>query len=84
MAGTQPEVLFPRRSLQHLVRLDNIVKEMVSFYESGITTHRSAKLVLDNLYTLGLLNDISLKVRQILSSSNRFLLSDAGDVLRQI
>lgn len=64
--------------------LDSAVREMVEFYQSGIVTYRSGKLVLDNLYTLGLLNDIAAKVRAILNESNRFLLSDAGDVLRQI
>jgi len=64
--------------------LDKIINLITKEYETNICLYKSAKLVLDNLFTLGILNDIALKARIILSEQNKFLLSDAGDILRRI
>ena len=64
--------------------LDDIIKNIASAYRSNITLYHSVRLVLDNLYTLGILNDIASKTRKILTEQNKFLLSDAGDILRKI
>ena len=60
------------------------IEEIAQYYNSNITLYKSIRLILSNLYTLGILNDISLRIRELLSNSNKFLLSDAGDLLRQI
>jgi ATP-dependent exoDNAse (exonuclease V) beta subunit len=60
------------------------VKSFVLFYDSGITRYKTFSVVLRNLYTLGLLTDIAAGVRRVVSDSNSFLLSDAGNLLRQI
>ncbi len=64
--------------------LDKIIKSILREYEKNICLYRSAKLVLDNIFTLGILNDIASKARKILSEQNKFLLSDAGEILRRI
>ncbi|HCC71175.1 MAG TPA: hypothetical protein DEQ09_08505 [Bacteroidales bacterium] len=64
--------------------LDNKIKSFAALYEEKIVLYNSARLVLDNLYTLGILNDIAAKTRLLLNEQNKFLLSDAGDILRRI
>jgi ATP-dependent exoDNAse (exonuclease V) beta subunit len=60
------------------------ITALANFYNSGITRYKSITIVLRNLYTLGLLTDIAAGVRRMVSDSNSFLLSDAGNLLRQI
>ena len=60
------------------------VDGICEFYNDNIKAYRSVQLVKSNLYSLGILTDISSKMRDNLADSNRFLLSDAGDVLRRI
>ncbi len=64
--------------------LHRAISEICAYYESGIINFKSSRLVTGNLFNLGILTDISGKVRAILNNSNKFLLSDAGDLLRQI
>ncbi|MBS0011206.1 MAG: UvrD-helicase domain-containing protein [Bacteroidales bacterium] len=64
--------------------LDEIIKSLAKEYDKNIRLYNSVRLVLDNLYTLGILNDIASRTRQLLSGQNKFLLSDAGDILRRI
>ncbi len=60
------------------------VNELCEFFDYGIRIYKSSRLVTANLFNLGILTDLSLKVRELLNKSNNFLLSDAGDFLRQI
>jgi len=64
--------------------LDSIVKAVAKEYRDNITLYYSVKLVINNLYTLGILNDIAYRTRKLLTEQNKFLLSDAGDILRRI
>ncbi|MDT8400859.1 MAG: UvrD-helicase domain-containing protein [Bacteroidales bacterium] len=64
--------------------LDNCIKSVAKEYRDNIILYNSVKLVLENLYTLGILNDIALRTRKLLTEQNKFLLSDAGDILRRI
>ncbi len=64
--------------------LDSIIKVVAKEYQNNITLYNSVKLVTDNLYTLGILNDIAFRTRKLLTEQNKFLLSDAGDILRRI
>lgn len=81
---TTAKVLSPALSSAISDGLDSVVRDIAELYNSELILYKSARLVLNNLFTLGLLTDISGKVREILGESNKFLLSDAGDVLRQI
>jgi len=60
------------------------VESVAREYRENIKLYRSVKLVLDNLYTLGILTDIAMRTRLLLNGQNKFLLSDAGDILRRI
>ncbi|MCA1756414.1 MAG: UvrD-helicase domain-containing protein [Bacteroidales bacterium] len=60
------------------------ITALADYYNSGITRYKSFTIVLRNLYTLGLLTDIAAGVRRMVSDSNSFLLSDSGNLLRQI
>lgn len=64
--------------------LHKVVCELCDFFDSGIKNYKSSRLVTGNLFNLGILTDISDKIRLILNESNKFLLSDAGDLLGQI
>lgn len=64
--------------------LHDKVSEVCEYYQSGITNYKSSRLVTGNLFNLGILTDLSAKVRYLLNESNKFLLSDAGDLLGQI
>ncbi|HDZ41994.1 MAG TPA: hypothetical protein ENH59_10010 [Bacteroidetes bacterium] len=64
--------------------LDTCVKSVAKEYRDNIVLYNSVKLVLENLYTLGILNDIAVRTRKLLTEQNKFLLSDAGDILRRI
>ncbi|MEA1887074.1 MAG: UvrD-helicase domain-containing protein [Bacteroidota bacterium] len=64
--------------------LDRAIKSFADEYQHKIILYNSVKLVLDNLFTLGILNDIASKTRELLNEENKFLLSDAGDILRRI
>jgi len=64
--------------------LDKKVEAVAKEYKANIRLYRSAELLLGNLYALGILNDIAAKMRVLLNEQNKFLLSDAGDILRRI
>lgn len=64
--------------------LNKIIESIATEYENNICLYKSARFVLDNLFTLGILNDIASKARKLLTEQNKFLLSDAGDILRRI
>ena len=64
--------------------LEKIIREAVRFYDSNILNYSTANFVLSNIYTLGILSDISAKVHKITTEENIFLLSDAGELLSLI
>ena len=64
--------------------LEKELKEVIRYFDENITNYRSAEVVLSNIYALGILSDVLVKVRQITASENNFLLSDAGHVLNLI
>lgn len=64
--------------------LKDKINEIGTYYSRGILKYKSSRLITSNLYNLGILNDISFQIRQLLNETNRFLLSDAGDLLQQI
>ena len=60
---------------------DLIFREALEYYNSGYTDANTAILVISNIYVLGILSDILGNVHKITTSGNRFLLSDAGELL---
>jgi ATP-dependent exoDNAse (exonuclease V) beta subunit len=64
--------------------LENIVREAITCYDENIVKYSSARVVLSNIYALGILSDVLYYVHRITTSENSFLLSDAGDVLNLI
>jgi ATP-dependent helicase/nuclease subunit A len=64
--------------------LDEILCQAIKYYYDNIITYRSAIAVLSNIYALGILSDVLRNVHHITTSENRFLLSDAGEILNLI
>ena len=64
--------------------LETMLKDSLRFYDENIIFYKSAKVILSNIYALGILSDVLNKVHQITASENRFLLSDAGELLNLI
>lgn len=64
--------------------LDNIVTEAIRFYDENIIEFNSAKVVLSNIFALGILSDVLYNIHKITTSENSFLLSDAGELLNLI
>ncbi|HUS86607.1 MAG TPA: UvrD-helicase domain-containing protein [Bacteroidales bacterium] len=64
--------------------LGDKIKLLLEYYDNNITGYRTAEEVLKNIFTMGIISDLSRKTRELVSDENRFLLSDAGDVISQI
>lgn len=64
--------------------LENVLREALNFYDENIIAYNSAKVVLSNIFALGILSDVSYNVHKITTSENSFLLSDAGELLNLI
>ncbi|MGC1391752.1 MAG: UvrD-helicase domain-containing protein [Bacteroidales bacterium] len=64
--------------------LDAILREAIHYYNENVVFYRSALSVLSNIYALGILSDVLHNVHLITTSENRFLLSDAGEVINLI
>jgi len=64
--------------------LETTLKDAIRFYDENIKFYESAKVILSNIYALGILSDVLNKVHQITTSENSFLLSDAGELLNLI
>ncbi|MDR2888092.1 MAG: UvrD-helicase domain-containing protein, partial [Bacteroidales bacterium] len=64
--------------------LGELLTDAIGFIDSNITACKSAEVILANIYSLGILSDISRNVHLITSDENRFLLSETGDVISQI
>ncbi|MGD0342855.1 MAG: UvrD-helicase domain-containing protein, partial [Bacteroidales bacterium] len=62
---------------------DQII-EAVKYFNENFMTVNTADAILSNIYTLGILSDILDKVHEITTSENKFLLSDAGELLYHI
>ena len=64
--------------------LDDVIREAVEFYDSNVMNYKSAKAVIEYVYSLGILSDVLRNVHIITDAGNSFLLSDAGEVLSLI
>lgn len=64
--------------------LGDAVRDSIQYYDANITSYKSAAAILSNIYSLGILSDVLQKVREITSTENFFLLSDAGEIIYRI
>jgi ATP-dependent helicase/nuclease subunit A len=64
--------------------LDREIIGAVRYYNENFITINTADAILSNIYTLGILSDILDRVHEITTSENKFLLSDAGELLYRI
>jgi ATP-dependent exoDNAse (exonuclease V) beta subunit len=76
----------PAQALSNAITegLGEIVRETILFFDHNYLNYYSALAMLGNIYSLGILSDISRRIREINSENNIFLLSDAGEFLRNI
>ncbi|HEX2969189.1 MAG TPA: UvrD-helicase domain-containing protein [Bacteroidales bacterium] len=64
--------------------LGDILSDAITSFDREGSSYRSAKVILSNIYALGILTDILGNIRRLTSIENTFLLSDAGEFLRLI
>ena len=57
------------------------IRNAIKFYDHNIQSFNTVKLILSNIYILGILSDVLNHVHQITSEENIFLLSDAGELI---
>ncbi|MFN8241166.1 MAG: UvrD-helicase domain-containing protein [Bacteroidales bacterium] len=63
---------------------DSMFTDLLNYYSSGYMKANTASAILENIYMLGILTDILFNIREITSNENKFLLSDAGELLFRI
>ena len=61
--------------------LEESVMDAIKCYDRNIQSYNTAKLILSNIYILGILSDVLNHVHHITSDENIFLLSDAGELI---
>lgn len=64
--------------------LDSAVREALSFYDNNILNYKTIKAIEANIYTLGIMSDISWHIHRLVDEENNFLLSDTGDIIYRI
>lgn len=64
--------------------LEKTVRDSISWFDLNVTPYKTASAILANIYSLGILSDVLQKVREITSTENFFLLSDAGEIIYRI
>ncbi|MGQ9619898.1 MAG: UvrD-helicase domain-containing protein [Bacteroidales bacterium] len=58
--------------------------ETLDYYEKHYPAANTARLIVENVYILGILSDILRNVHNVTTAENRFLLSDAGELLHRL
>jgi ATP-dependent helicase/nuclease subunit A len=73
----------PSPELNNAIRdgFDAIFTEALKYYSENLLTVNTAEFIIENIYNLGILANILDHVHIITSGENRFLLSDAGELL---
>lgn len=64
--------------------LESTLMEAIAHYDHNIEAYRTSKVIVSNIYALGILSDVLFNIHRLTSSENTFLLSDAGEFLRLI
>jgi ATP-dependent exoDNAse (exonuclease V) beta subunit len=64
--------------------LNSMLNEALVALEEEISEMNSARAILKNIYPFGLLGNIALKIKEVLSANNTVLLSDSGRMIGKI
>ncbi|UCH13643.1 MAG: UvrD-helicase domain-containing protein [Bacteroidales bacterium] len=64
--------------------LNNLLVSILDFFNMNYKYYRTSLTILSNIYTLGILSDITREIFQYISEKNIFLLSDASAFLNKI
>jgi ATP-dependent exoDNAse (exonuclease V) beta subunit len=63
--------------------LNNCVKQVIALYENNIN-YNSSKVILQNYYALGILNDIKMRLQKLQQENNVLFISDTTELLNDI
>ncbi|MDD4189694.1 MAG: UvrD-helicase domain-containing protein [Mangrovibacterium sp.] len=66
------------------LKIQPLLAEAVNFYQGKIREYHTAKLIVDQLYTLGILVDLQEMVRKVTREKGVVLISESGSLLKQI
>ncbi len=64
--------------------LNNLLVSIIDYFNNNYNDYRTSVTILSNIYTLGILSDITREVSQYTNEKNLFLLSDASAFLNKI
>ncbi|MFO7620110.1 MAG: UvrD-helicase domain-containing protein [Bacteroidales bacterium] len=64
--------------------LEELLIAAIEYYDGNIIFYKSAKAVLANIFSLGILSDVLKNVRRINADENNFLLADTGEFIYRI
>ena len=64
--------------------MDTALTEVIAYYDRNIEAYLTSKVIVSNIFALGILSDVLQNIHRLTTSENTFLLSDAGDFLRLI
>lgn len=64
--------------------LKKLLGDAIEYFDKNISSYLTAKLIIRNIFSFGVLTDIYLKVREISAEKNIFLLSDAAVFLKRL
>lgn len=64
--------------------LEESVRELAAFHDENIIFYKTATVILSYIYILGILSDVLTQVYLITRDENKFLLSDAGELIYMI
>lgn len=61
--------------------LEKALKDAILYFNSHITDYKSARVILSNIFALGILSDILNQVHHFINDENIFLLAEAGEMI---
>lgn len=80
--GKLPDIIL-RIENAYNAGLNECVKQVIDLYDNDIH-YKTAKCILQNYYTLGILNDIKNRLKKLQQENNTLLLSDTTELLNDI
>ncbi|MGQ7870303.1 UvrD-helicase domain-containing protein [Sunxiuqinia sp. sy24] len=87
-AASDPEVWTKKNDkanvMEAAVALQPLLNEAVEFYFQKLHEYNSAKLIVSQLYTLGILVDLQAMVRKVTQEKGVVLISESGTLLKSI
>ncbi|WP_372771943.1 UvrD-helicase domain-containing protein [Mangrovibacterium sp.] len=82
------ENFYDKKTSEHVKniahQLQPILVEAVRYFEANIQDYNTAKLIVNQLYTLGILVDLQETVRKLTREKSVILISESGNLLKQI